>query len=195
MSQVKELLVDQLQDLLHAESQLAGSLPKMAEAANCTNLKVAFEKHLVETKGQIERLQLIFSLLGEPAEPKPCKAMMGLLAEGQDTIEEGSEKEPMSADLSLIASAQRVEHYEIAAYGTARCLARQLGEYKCAQLLTQTLGEEECTDHMLTMLADPLLQQLTLDDAEATTNLHSVNSSDDATSKPVPTRRKKQTAS
>jgi len=191
MSQVKELLVDQLQDLLHAEAQLAGALPKMAEAANCPKLKGAFEKHLVETQGQIERLKQIFDQLSEPAEPKPCKAMMGLIAEGQETIEEGDDKDTTSADLALIAAAQRVEHYEISAYGTARALARQLGEYECARLLTQSLGEEESTDAQLTTLANPLLQQLTLDDAGASVNLESVNSGDRIISKPSSARKRK----
>lgn len=191
MSQVKELLVDQLKDLLHAESQLVGALPKMAAAANCTNLKAAFEKHLAETRGQIERLHKMFNYLGEPAEPKPCKAMMGLIAEGQETLDEGVDKDPQSADLALIAAAQRVEHYEISAYGTARAFARQLGEFDCARLLTQTLGEEECADQKLTTLADPILQQLTLDDIGAKTNLHSVGSGENSTSKSSPSRKRK----
>src|SRR3979409_2126924 len=118
MSQIKELLIDQLQDLLHAETQLTGALPKMAEAANHPKLKEAFEKHLVQTEGHVERLRNVFGLLGEKPHPKPCKAMMGLIEEGKETIEEGGDKEPLAADLALIAAAQRVEHYEISAYGT-----------------------------------------------------------------------------
>src|SRR5580698_8006555 len=117
MSQLKELLVEQLQDLLHAETQLTGALPKMAKAAHHPRLKEAFEKHLVQTQGHVERLREDFEMLGEKAEPKPCKAMMGLIEEGQETIDEGAEREPLTADLSLIAAAQRVEHYEISAYG------------------------------------------------------------------------------
>jgi Mn-containing catalase len=174
MSQIKELLVNQLQDLLHAEGQLLGALPKMAEAANHPKLKEGFEKHLLQTQGQVERLKTVFEFLGEKAEPKPCKAMMGLVAEGEETIEEGRDKEPMSADLALIAAAQRVEHYEISAYGTAKCLARQLDEVECAKLLSQTLGEEESTDFLLTAMAEPLLQQLSLDDMGANVNLETV---------------------
>jgi Mn-containing catalase len=174
MSQIKELLIDQLQDLLHAEGQLLGALPKMVEAANHPKLKEGFEKHLVQTQGQVERLKAMFDLLGEKAEPKPCKAMMGLVAEGEETIEEGQDKDPMSADLALIAAAQRVEHYEISAYGTAKCLARQLGENGCATLLSHTLGEEESTDFLLTAMAEPLLQQLSLDDIGADVNLETV---------------------
>src|SRR4030088_860837 len=117
MPQIKELLVEQLQDLLHAEGQLTGALPKMAEAANHPKLKEAFAKHLVQTEGHVQRLRKVFEMLGEKAEPKPCKAMMGLVEEGQETIEEGAEMESIAAALALIAAAQRVEHYEIACYG------------------------------------------------------------------------------
>src|SRR6476660_8907989 len=158
MSQIKELLIDQLQDLLHAETQLTGALPKMAEAAHHPKLKEAFQKHLVQTETHVERLRKAFEALGEKAEPKPCKAMMGLIEEGQETIEEGGQKEPLAADLALIAAAQRVEHYEIACYGTARSLARQIGEVDSARLLTQTLGEEESADFLLTAISDPLIQ-------------------------------------
>ena len=127
MALIKEILVDQLQDLLHAESQLTQALPKMVDAAHHPKLKEAFEKHLLQTQAQVERLRRVFELLGEKPEPKPCKAMMGLISEGEETIQEGRELEPLAADLSLIAAAQRVEHYEISAYGTARTLARQLG--------------------------------------------------------------------
>ena len=175
MSQIKELLIDQLQDLLHAETQLTSALPKMAEAANHPKLKEAFEKHLVQTEGHVERLRKGFELLGEKAEPKPCKAMRGLIEEGEETIEEGQQKEPMAADLALIAAAQRVEHYEISAYGTARALARQIGQTECARLLTYTLGEEESSDYLLTAIADPILQQLSLNDAGADVNLENVN--------------------
>lgn len=171
MPQIKELLVEQMRDLLHAETQLTGALPKMAEAANHPMLKEAFEKHLVQTQGHVARLRKGFELLDEKAEPKPCKAMMGLIEEGKETIEEGTEKEPIAADLALIAAAQRVEHYEIACYGTVRGLARQIGEIECAKLLTQTLGEEESADFLLTALSDPLLQQASIEDSGSTVNL------------------------
>jgi len=171
MSQIKELLIDQLQDLLHAETQLTGALPKMAEASHHPKLKEAFDKHLIQTQGHVERLRTVFEALGEKAVPKPCKAMMGLIEEGKETIEEGADKEPLAADLALIAAAQRVEHYEIAAYGTARGLARQLGEMDCARLLSHTLGEEESADFLLTAISDPLVQQASLDDAGADVNL------------------------
>src|SRR5687768_10347848 len=99
MPQIRELLIHQLQDLLHAETQLTEALPKMAEAANHARLKDAFEKHLIQTQTQVQRLRRAFELLGENAEPKPCKGMMGLIQEGEETIQEGAEKEPLAADL------------------------------------------------------------------------------------------------
>jgi Mn-containing catalase len=171
MSQTKELLVHQLQDLLHAETQLTEALPKMVSAAHHPKLKEAFEKHLLQTEDQVQRIREAFATLGEKAEPKPCKGMMGLVAEGEETIKDGGEKPAIAADLALIAAAQKVEHYEIASYGTARCLARQLGENDCARLLSHSLGEEESADFLLTLISDPLLQQLTLDDAGADVNL------------------------
>jgi Mn-containing catalase len=174
MPQIKELLVEQLQDLLHAESQLTGALPKMAEAANHPKLKEAFEKHLVQTQGHVERLRNVFELLGEEAQPKPCRAMMGLIEEGKETIEEGAEKEPIAADLALIAAAQRVEHYEIAAYGTVKALARQIGAIDAARLLSHTLGEEESADFLLTAISDPMLQQAAIEDGGNNINLGTV---------------------
>jgi Mn-containing catalase len=174
MPQLKELLVEQLQDLLHAEGQLTGALPKMAEAAHHPKLKEAFEKHLVQTEGHVERLRKVFQILGEEAEPKPCKAMMGLIEEGNETIEDGAEKEPIAADLALIAAAQRVEHYEIACYGTVRTLARQLGAVDAARLLSHTLGEEESSDFLLTAISDPLLQQAAIEDDGNNVNLENV---------------------
>jgi len=159
MEQLRELLVEELQDILHAENQLVSALPKMVKAAHNPKLKEAFEKHLTQTKGQVERLNAAFELLGEKPEQKPCKAMMGLVKEGEETIEEGGSKEEIAADLALIIAAQKVEHYEIASYGSVRCLARQIGENEVATLLSQTLGEEESSDYLLTALAKPLLQQ------------------------------------
>jgi len=164
MSQLKELLVDELQDLLHAENQLLAAIPKMAEAAHHPKLKEAFQKHLAQTQGQVERLNRSFELLGEEAEPKSCRAMIGLIEEGQEIIQEGESQEELSADLALIKAAQKVEHYEISSYGTARTIARQIEEYEVAELLSHTLGEEESADHLLTEIAKPILQQASLDE-------------------------------
>ena len=167
MAQLKELLVEELQDLLHAEGQILAALPNMVKAAHNPKLKEALEKHLTQTEGHVERLKKAFELLGEKAQPKPCKAMMGIIEEGKETIEEGAEKDPLIADIALVGSAQRVEHYEIAGYGNVRGLARLLGEIEVGHLLTHTLGEEEAADHLLTVISAPILQQAVLDDKDA----------------------------
>ena len=169
MSQLKELLVEELQDLLHAETQLTKALPKMAAAAHHPKLKEAFEKHLLQTQGQIERLNTVFNLLGEKAQAKPCKAMAGLVAEGEETIEEGKEKQELAADLALITAAQKVEHYEISGYGTLRDLARQIGETDVYKLLSHTLGEEESADFLLSEIAKPIIQKALSETAEKAT--------------------------
>jgi Mn-containing catalase len=166
MTQLKELFVEELQDLLHAETQLTKALPNMAAAAHHPKLREAFEKHLIQTQGHIDRLKQAFALLGEKAQAKPCKAMAGLIAEGEETIEEGREKEDLAADLALIAAAQKVEHYEISGYGTLRGLARQIGELEVSKLLTHTLGEEESADFILSEIAKPIIQQATSETME-----------------------------
>jgi Mn-containing catalase len=130
----------------------------MVEAANNPKLKEAFEKHLQQTEGHVERLKFAFEILGEEAEPKPCKGMLGLIAEGEEVIEEDGDEDELTYDLALIAAAQKVEHYEISGYGTARCLARQIGEREVATLLSHTLGEEESSDYLLSELSKPILQ-------------------------------------
>jgi Mn-containing catalase len=162
MDNLRVLLAVDLKDLLHAEMQLVEALPKMAEAAHHPKLREAFEKHLVQTEAQVERLKKAFELLGEKAQPKPCKGMQGLIEEGEETIEENQEEDEIGADLGLIGAAQKVEHYEIAAYGTARALARQIGEREIATLLSHSLGEEESSDYLLTELSKPLLQEASL---------------------------------
>lgn len=159
MPALKELLIEEMQDLLHAEGQLVKALPKMAKAANTPKLKQAFENHLEETKEHVERLKQAFELLGANSKAKVCKAMQGLVQEGQEKITEGKQKEDALADLSLVAAAQKVEHYEISAYGTLRTVAEQLGEDRVAKLLAQTLAEEEKADKLLTQLSPPLLEQ------------------------------------
>jgi Mn-containing catalase len=162
MDQLKELLVDNLQDLLHAEMQLVKALPEMADAAHHPKFKELLTKHLQQTEGHVERLRSAFELLDAKAQPKPCKGMMGLIEEGKETIEENADKEELASDLALIGAAQKVEHYEISAYGTARYLARQIGEREVATLLSHTLGEEESSDFLLSELGKPLLQDAAL---------------------------------
>lgn len=156
---LKDLLVEQLQDLLSAENQLVAALPKMAEAASEPKLQEAFHTHLQQTKGHVERLKNSLQLLGGSGEAKTCKAMKGIVEEGQETIDESEDKDELTADLALIAAAQRVEHYEISGYGNARCLAKHIGEREVATLLTHTLGEEEAADFLLTSITQPILQQ------------------------------------
>jgi Mn-containing catalase len=154
---VQQLLVEQLQDLMDAEGQLIKGLPKMIKGANAPVLTFAFEKHLSETEDQVERLKEAFSLLGVEAKPKPCKGMAGLLEEGNEVLKEGESKDDVAADLALIAAAQKVEHYEISAYGTARTMAGQIGEPEIAELLRKSLAEEEVADSLLTQIARELM--------------------------------------
>jgi Mn-containing catalase len=169
MSHLKELLIEELEDLLNAENQLVDALPRMASAAKAPKLREAFEKHLQQTQMQVERLNQAFELLGSEADSKTCRAMAGLIEEGEEKIEEAENKEAIAADLSLITAAQKVEHYEIAGYGNARTLALQLDEREVARLLAHSLGEEESADHLLTEITKPLLQQARLDDLSGST--------------------------
>jgi len=145
------LFVDQLQDLYDAEQRLVTALPLMAKAAHDPALKAAFQKHLQETQGHVNRLERVFKEVGQSAKAKTCHAMKGLVEEGQEVIDAGGDNDVK--DAALIA-AQRVEHYEISAYGTARAFARRLGKQQAVQLLSQTLQEEETTDKSLTQLAE-----------------------------------------
>jgi len=152
-----ELLIDELRDILHAEKQLTKALPKMAEAARFDQLRELFEQHLAETETQIERLNECFDLLGKTARAKPCKGMMGLVEEGQEIMEEGEKKNAAAADLALIGAAQRVEHYEISGYTTARNLAQQLRHSAIVALLSKSLAEEENADQLLNQVARSLM--------------------------------------
>jgi len=159
-SMIQDVLVEGLEDLLHAEGQLVKALPKMAKAAKSDLLRLAFEKHLDETREQVDRLNEVFELLGVAADPKPCKGMAGLIDEGNEVIEEGDDTDPTAADLAVIAAAQKVEHYEISAYGTSRALAGQIGRPDVAELLAKSLAEEEGADNLLTQVARELMGQM-----------------------------------
>jgi Mn-containing catalase len=152
-----DLLAEELRDILHAEKQLLKALPKMAKAARFDRLRELFEVHLQETERQVERINECLSLLGTTARAKPCKGMMGLIEEGQDVMEEGEEKEDASADLALIGAAQRVEHYEMAGYTTAKNLAQQLRHSAVVALLSESLAEEENADQLLNQVARTLM--------------------------------------
>jgi manganese catalase len=154
---IQELLVDQMRDILHAEKQLLKALPKMAKAARSAQLRNLFEIHLQETEAQVERLNQGLQTLGAPARAKPCKGMAGLVEEGDEVIDEMEGKDDAAADLALIGAAQRVEHYEIAAYTGARNLALQLRQPWIVQALTMSLGEEQNAGQLLDQVAQPLM--------------------------------------
>ena len=153
MTSLDELYVDQLKDLYSAESQLIRALPKMAKAAGSSDLRIAFEEHLNQTKRQAERIERIFSERGNGSpKGKKCVAMEGLIEEGKEIMQEDMEEAVM--DAGLIAAAQKVEHYEIASYGTARAWAQQMGYDRDADLLQQTLEEESTANEKLTQIAE-----------------------------------------
>jgi ferritin-like metal-binding protein YciE len=154
MDSLRKLYVDELKDLYSAEKQILQALPKMAKKATDAQLKKGFETHLEETRMQVERLDRIFELLGKSPRGKKCKGMEGLLEEGKEMMQEDMDPEVM--DAALIAAAQRVEHYEIAGYGTVRTYAQLLGEDQHVKLLQQTLDEEGNTDKKLTQLASSI---------------------------------------
>jgi len=156
---IQELLIEELQDIYHAEGQLVKALPTMAKSASSPMLRQAFENHLAETQLQVDRLKEVFQLLGVPAKAKPCKGMAGLLEEGTEMIDEGKSKDGISSDLGLIASAQKVEHYEISGYGTARTMAGQIGLPAVSELLSKSLAEEENADNLLTQISRQLMSQ------------------------------------
>src|SRR5690348_15993505 len=152
MNDLRDLYIDELRDLYSAEKQLLRALPKMAKNANDDTLRQAFETHTEETKGHVEWLEQIFDKLGKKPGGKTCKAMQGLVEEGKEKMEEDAEPEVL--DAGLISAAQRVEHYEIAGYGTVRTYAKLLGDENAARLLQKTLDEEGQTDKKLTQLAE-----------------------------------------
>ena len=148
---MQDLLIEELRDIYHAEKQLTRALPKMARAASNEQLKQAFTQHLEETQGQIERLEQVFEKLDTRTRGKHCHAMEGLIEEAKEIMEMGLA--PALQDVALIAAAQKVEHYEIAGYGTLHALAQSAGLDEVAQLLEQTLNEEKKTDQLLNELA------------------------------------------
>jgi ferritin-like metal-binding protein YciE len=154
LNSLQDLYIEELRDLYSAENQITKALPKMAKAASSPKLKTAFEEHLEQTKGHVERLETIFKKLGKSPTGKTCAAMKGLVEEGSELIDEKDDADPAVLDAGLIAAAQRVEHYEMAGYGSVRTFAQLLGENEAADLLQQTLDEEGETDKKLTSLAE-----------------------------------------
>jgi ferritin-like metal-binding protein YciE len=152
LKSLQDLFEDELKDVYSAEKQLLKALPKMAKAATSDELRSGFDEHLEQTKGHVERIERVFELIDKPARAKKCKAMEGLIEEGSELMEEKAE--PEVKDAALIAAAQKVEHYEIATYGTLVTWARQLGFEEAANLLQETLDEEKDTDMKLTQMAE-----------------------------------------
>jgi ferritin-like metal-binding protein YciE len=151
LNSLQDVFVEQLADLRSAEQQLVEALPKVARAASSDELRSAFEQHLEETRGHLGRLEEIFGRIETPAPAEHCEGMEGLIKEGEEVI--GMSGDPMAKDAALIAAAQRIEHYEIAAYGTARTLADELGYDEATSLLDETLDEESDADKLLTKIA------------------------------------------
>jgi ferritin-like metal-binding protein YciE len=148
---LKDLFFEQMKDIYFAEKQIYKTLPKMAKATNLTELREAFLTHRQETQGHIARLEQVFEILGKRAQTKPCEAIKGLIAEGDETVEDFAGSEAI--DAGLVAAGQAVEHYEMARYGTLIAWAKQLGMRDAASLLTETLQEEKKADQLLTQIA------------------------------------------
>jgi ferritin-like metal-binding protein YciE len=149
---LKDLFIDQIEDLYDAENRLTKALPKVAEAANSPQLRQAIQAHLTETQGHVSRLETIFREINVEPKRETCEAMKGLISEGEEMIK--AKGDPDVKDAALIAAAQRVEHYEMAGYGTARTFAQRLGLTQAANLLQQTLNEEVAADKKLTQIAE-----------------------------------------
>lgn len=154
---LRDLFLNELRDMYHAEKQLVRALPRMAKAADSAELRQAIEKHLGETENQVQRLEGVFQSIGETARAKACKGMAGIVEEGKEMLEEDGQ-EPV-IDAAIIAAAQKVEHYEIASYGCLITYADLLGEREASRLLKQNLAEEEATDKALSQLAERSINQ------------------------------------
>jgi ferritin-like metal-binding protein YciE len=164
LNTLQKLYTDELRDLYNAENQLLKALPKMAKAASSEELKDAFEKHLEQTKTHVERLEQVFEELGEKPKGKTCRAMKGLIEEGSEILEEDGEESVL--DAGIIVAAQKVEHYEIAGYGSVRTFAHLLGKDKSAELLQTTLDEESETNEILNKLAESVVNPEALMETE-----------------------------
>jgi len=152
VNSLREVFVDELKDVYDAEQQIVKALPEMVKAASTPELGEAFEQHLQETKGHVQRLEQIFQAMGEDAKAKKCDGLRGILKEGEDAID--LDGDANARDAALIAAAQRVEHYEMAVYGSLRSWANQIGDTRAAGLLDETLSEEKAADEKLTQIAE-----------------------------------------
>jgi ferritin-like metal-binding protein YciE len=158
LDSLNKLYLHELKDIYNGEQQILKALPKMAQTASSPELRAAFEEHLEQTRGHVDRLEQIFQKLDEPAKGQKCKGLEGIIDEGQEAIKD-EDAPPAVCDAALIAAAQRVEHYEMAVYGTLRNYARRLGFEGQARLLQQTLQEEKETDQKLTTIADSYINE------------------------------------
>jgi ferritin-like metal-binding protein YciE len=161
---LQQLYTDELRDLYNAENQLLKALPKMAKAASSEELKDAFEKHLEQTKGHVERLEEVFQELGEKPKGKTCRAMKGLIEEGSEILKQDGDESVI--DAGIIVAAQKVEHYEIAGYGSVRTFAHLLGQNKAAELLQSTLDEESEANEVLNRIAESIINPEALMETE-----------------------------
>ena len=152
---LEDMFLEELKDVYNAENQILKALPRMAKKASSPELRRAFEQHVKQTEGQVQRLERVFNMLDMKAKGKTCKGMQGLIEEGKEIMSEDIEDDVL--DAALIAAAQKVEHYEMATYGTLRTWAEMLGNQQAAKLLQQTLDEEGATDKKLTQLAEQLI--------------------------------------
>jgi ferritin-like metal-binding protein YciE len=183
MENLRELLIEELKDLYSAEKQIVRALPKIIRGAASEELKSAITEHLEVTKEQVTRLEEVFGHLEQKPKAKPCKGMEGLLKEGAECLEEAEKGE--LRDLQLIGAAQRVEHYEVAAYGTAKAMAEKLGLSEAAELLGETLAEEEEAYQKLTEVAEGLYEQVQSGD-------ESENEEEEEEAAPAPRKRAAQ---
>jgi ferritin-like metal-binding protein YciE len=161
---LQKLYTEELRDLYNAENQLLKALPKMAKAVSSEELKGAFEKHLEQTKSHVERLEQVFEELDEKPKGKTCRAMKGLIQEGSEVLEQDGDE--AVRDAGIIVAAQKVEHYEIAGYGSARTFAHLLGQNRAAELLQTTLDEESETNELLTRVAESIINPEAVRDSE-----------------------------
>jgi ferritin-like metal-binding protein YciE len=159
LNSLQDLYLTELKDLYDAETRISKALPKMVEAAKSPDLRQAFESHLEETRGHVDRLEQIFQKMNEAPKGEKCRGIAGILDEAEDMMDKVEDAPPAVNDAALIGAAQRVEHYEIAAYGTVRTYARRLGLEDHAQLLSRTLQEEGAADKKLTRLAESSINE------------------------------------
>ena len=166
LNTLKTLYINELRDLYNAENQLLKALPKMAKAASSEELKDVFQKHLEQTKSHVERLEEVFGEIGEKPKGKTCRAMKGLIEEGSEILHEDGEDSVI--DAGIIVAAQKVEHYEIASYGSVRTFAQLLGKDRSAELLQTTLDEESETNEALNQLAEGIVNPEAIMETELT---------------------------